>query len=141
MMSKLLRGMGGIVAALAFTIALLIAVELFSALVHPTPADFDGSMAQMCEHVANYPDWVLAVVVPMWAGIAFAATWIAARIGNQACAILIGLLLLVGLVFNVTQLPYSLWFKVAILTAIPLAIGAALLVSARPRAIPASVAG
>ncbi len=138
-MSKLLRGLGGIVAALAVAIVLLIAVEIFSNVVHPVPAGFDQSMEQMCQHVANYPDWVLAVVVPMWAGIAFASTWVAARIGNRACAIFIGLLLLVGLVFNVTQLTYHLWFKVVILTAIPLAIAAALLVSARPRAIPAQV--
>jgi hypothetical protein len=92
---------------------LVVAVELFSAVVHPVPPDFGGTMDEMCKHVERYPNWVLAIVVPAWAGTALAGTWIAGRLGNRGCAQVVGLLLLTALVFNISMLPYPIWFKVA----------------------------
>src|SRR6202008_3402507 len=86
------------------------------------PPDFDGTMEEMCEHVARYPPWVLAVVVPAWVGTAFVGTWIAGRLGNRGAASFVGLLLLAALVFNVSMLPYAIWFKSACMIAIPSAI-------------------
>jgi hypothetical protein len=108
---SILRCAGAVIAAIAVTFILVIAVEIFSAIVHPVPENFDGSVEEMCEHVARYPHWVLAVVVPMWGAIAFVGTWIAGRVGNRPCAILIGVLLLAAVVWNVAMLPYPLWFK------------------------------
>src|SRR5262245_27634070 len=118
-MATIFRLIGAIVAAMAATLFLLAAIEFFSAIVHPVPADFKGTMEEMCQHVARYPQWVLAVVVPLWAGTAFAGTWIAGRIGNRGCAVFIGLLLLAAVIFNVAKLPYPLWFKAVILVAVP----------------------
>jgi hypothetical protein len=121
-MAIILRAFGGIVAAMLVAFVLLIAVEFFSSVVHPTPPDFQGTMEEMCQHVERYPHWVLAVVVPAWAGTALASTWIAGRLGGRGCALVIGVLLLAGLVFNVSMLPYPIWFKIVSLIAIPLAI-------------------
>lgn len=107
----ILRSAGALLAAIGVTFVLVIAVEIFSAVVHPVPEDFDGSVEEMCEHVGRYPHWVLAAVVPMWGATAFIGTWIAGRVGNRPCAILIGLLLLAAVIWNVAMLPYPLWFK------------------------------
>lgn len=127
-MTAVFRVLGSIVVALLLAFALVVAVELYSAVVHPFPADFDAkSMEQMCQHVARYPHWVLASIVPMWAGTAWVSTWLACRIGNRGSAIFVGLLLLVGALFNVVQLSYPLWFKIVMPLAILLAIAAAVL--------------
>lgn len=130
-MATVVRAVGAIIAGMLVAFILLIAVELFSAVVHPFPADFGGTMDEMCRHVERYPHWVLAVVVPTWAGTAFASTWIAGRLGNRGCALLIGLFLVTALVFNVAKLPYPMWFKVASLIAIPCGIVCGLYLSSR----------
>ncbi|MFO0892381.1 MAG: hypothetical protein U0790_24980 [Isosphaeraceae bacterium] len=109
----------------------IIAVEGFSALVHPLPPDFGETMEEMCRHVERYPQWVLAAVVPMWAGAAMLGTWIAQRIGNVFSAGFVGLLLLSALVLNLSMLPYPIWFKAANLVAIPAAIVAGMRLSSR----------
>lgn len=110
------RALLGIVAGMAVAFALVVAVEMFSAVVHPYPPGFNGDIPA---HVKRYPAWVLAVVVPMWGFAAAAATWVATRLGNQAAGIIVALLLAWALIFNVTQLPYPLWFKAAMLAAFP----------------------
>lgn len=111
------RALLGIVAGMAVAFALVVAVEMFSAVVHPYPPDFDGDIPA---HVKRYPAWVLAVVVPMWGLAAAAATWVATRSSNQMAGIIVALLLAWALIFNVTHLPYPLWFKVGMLAAFPL---------------------
>lgn len=117
----ILRAIGGGVAAMVVALLLVIGVELVSAIVHPVPEDFDGSEAQMCAHVANYPAWVLVVVVPIWGATALLSTWIAGRLGNLVSALVVGVLLVAAVGFNVTMLPYPLWFKGACLLVIPAA--------------------
>ena len=101
---------------------LLIAVEVFGALVHPVPPNFGGTKEEMCQHVARYPQWVLAVVVPLWALTAFLGTWTARKIGSLYAALTVGVLLMVALVFNISMLPYPSWFKLANLLVIPVAV-------------------
>ena len=111
-----------IVAAATVVLVLLIAVEAFSAVVHPFPEDFGGTTEEICLHVERYPHWVLAVVVPAWAAAAFAGVWLAQRIGNLVSATIIGLLLVASLVLNISMLPYPLWFKMATLVTVPAAV-------------------
>jgi hypothetical protein len=107
-----------IVAAMALAFALVVAVELLSSVVHPLPADFDGNIA---EHVRRYPHWILAIVILLWGATSAAAAWVAARVGGRVAGVVVALLLAWALVFNLTMLPYATWFKVAMLTAFPIA--------------------
>jgi hypothetical protein len=121
-----IRVVCSVVAGLAVALALLSAIEFVSAIVHPTPPDFTGTMEEMCEHVARYPQWVLAIVVPAWGGTAYGSTWVTRRIGNRGAGAFVGLLLVAGVAFNVAMLPYPVWFKAACLIAIPIAVFLAL---------------
>ena len=115
-MKSAIRIVLAIVAGLALAFVLVIAVELWSAVVHPIPPDFTGTMEEMCEHVARYPDWVLAVAVLAWSATTFLSTWVAARIGNRWSGLVVAVLLTMAIVYNVTMLPYKMWFKVVMLS-------------------------
>jgi hypothetical protein len=128
----------GLFTGIVVALVLLIAVEAFSAVVHPLPPDFAGTEEEMCAHVARYPQWVLAVVVPAWAFTAFAATWTARRLSlpllgsglwTLDAGLLIALLLAAAVVCNVSMLPYPLWFKIVM----PIAVIAAAIAALRPR--------
>jgi hypothetical protein len=136
-MATVFRSIGGIVAGMLVAFLLVIGVEFFSSIVHPIPADFDGSMEQMCEHIVRYPNWVLAVCGAAWGGTALAGTWIAGRLGNRGSALVVALLLLAGVAFNIAMLPYPAWFKAAVLIVIPAAALAGIYLSGRER--PAAV--
>jgi hypothetical protein len=130
-MASVFRAAAAIVAGLLVAFVFLIAVELFSAAVHPLPAGFGGTKDEMCQHVERYPNWVLAIVVPAWAGTALASAWLAGRIGNRECALVVGVLLLAAQLFNLSMLPYPIWFKAANLIAIPCAVVFAAYLSSR----------
>lgn len=113
-----IRTLFGSVAGMALALALVVAVEWFSAVVYPIPADLAENIP---EHVRRYPHWILGVVVPAWSATAAAATWVATRIGSRLAGGLVALLLTAALVFNLAMLPYTLWFKVVMVTALPIA--------------------
>jgi hypothetical protein len=131
-MKAVLRTSAAILAGLLVLFALVVAVELFSSVVHPLPEGSGTTKEEICRHVERYPPWVLAVVVPAWGAAAFAGTWTARKIGNLFSAAVVGLLLLAGLVCNLSMLPYPIWFKVANLLVIPAAIFAGSRQSKRP---------
>lgn len=111
-MINLLRVLAGLSAGVAVVFAMVIAVEIYSDKVHPLPPDSEHSMEVMCAHVAAYPPWVLATVVPMWGLTAFAGTWVADIIGRRIPSVVLGILVLAALGFNLSMLPYATWFKV-----------------------------
>lgn len=121
-MRTILRASAAVVAGLLLAFILVVALELFSAVVHPVPEDFGETMEEMCRHVERFPHWVLAVAVLAWAFTAYISTWTARRIGNLYSAAIVGLLLMAAVVFNISMLPYPIWFKIADLLAIPAAI-------------------
>jgi hypothetical protein len=120
-----MRALAAAVTGLLVSFILVVAVEFFSAVVHPLPEGFGGTTEEMCRHVKHYPPWVLAIIVPAWAFTAFAGTWTAKRIGNLGSFAVVGLLLLAAVILNISMLPYPLWFKIANLVLIPVAIAAA----------------
>ncbi len=122
MIKACVRIVAGTVIGLFVAFVLIVGVEGFSAVVHPLPKDFGGTMEEMCRHVERYPQWVLAVVVPMWAVAALVSTLVAQRIGNRYSSGVVGLLLLLALVFNISKLPYPIWFKLVTLLVVPVAI-------------------
>lgn len=105
-MIAILRGAVAVIAGLVVALILVIAVEAFSEVVHPRPPDFQNTMEETCAHVERYPVWVLAVVIPMWAGIAFASRWLAGRLRNRISALFVGILLFGAAAFNVSMPPY-----------------------------------
>ncbi|TWT29411.1 hypothetical protein [Blastopirellula retiformator] len=124
-MKNILRTIAGIFVGLLVLFVLIIAVEAFSAVVHPFPPGFEGTQDEICAHVERYPGWVLAAVVPMWGATAFAAVWVAGKLGQFYAATFVGFLLNLALISNLAMLPYPLWFKGACLLLLPLAtIGA-----------------
>ena len=106
-----------VVSGLALALALVVGVELFSALVHPMPADLEENIP---EHVRRYPNWVLGVVVLAWGATSTAATWVASRLGGRLAGTVVALLLAWALIFNVSQLPYTMWFKIVMIGVFPI---------------------
>jgi hypothetical protein len=107
-----------VVSGMALAFALVVAVELFSSVVHPIPADFTGDIPELVRH---YPAWVLGVAALAWAATIAAATWVASRIGGRLAGIIVAGLLACALGFNLSMLPYATWFKAAMIIAFPLA--------------------
>ena len=111
---KVLRSMGAVVAGLAVVLVGLLAVEGFSAQVHPFPAGVDPRDLAVCKaHVARYPAWVLAVVIGAWGLTGAAGAWVATRLGsgrNMSHGLVVGAALTVAVVFNMVLLPYPRWF-------------------------------
>lgn len=116
-MRSVLAALLGVVLGMALALALVIGVELFSAVVYPIPAELQENIP---EHVRLYPHWVLGVVVPLWGGTVAAATWVATRVGNRPAGIIVSLLLAWALVFNLTTLPYTMWFKIVMFVVFPI---------------------
>lgn len=112
------KTLAAIVAAMLLAFVLVVAVEYFSSIVHPFPANFDGNIP---EHVRRYPHWVLAVVVPMWGATSAAAVWLAMKIGRRPAGIVVTLLLGSAIIFNLSMLPYTLWFKIVMPTVFAIA--------------------
>jgi hypothetical protein len=120
-MANAIRIVLAILVASTLAGGLLVAVELFSAVVYPMPPGSTGTKEEICAHVAAYPHWILAVVVPAWSGTALASTWVATRLGGRVAGIVVALLLLAAIVMNLSMLPYTLWFKVTMFTCAPVA--------------------
>jgi hypothetical protein len=116
------RTVCSILAGVALALVLVIAVELVSAIVHPVPPDFTGTIDEVCKHVERYPHWVLALEAVAWGGATYASTRVTSRIGNRGASTFVGLILLAAVVFNIAKLPYPMWFKVVKVIAIPNAI-------------------
>ena len=108
---RILILIGAFLSSMMLALALVVAVEVWSAVVHPLPPDFDQSMDAMCRHVSRYPAWVLAAVVPLWSGIAYVSCGMARRLGSVLVGWLVGILLVAAVVWNVSMLPYPIWFK------------------------------
>ncbi len=117
-MKSFLRALVAVIAGMALAFVLVVAVELFSAVVRPIPPELNGNIP---EHVRRYPDWILGVVVLAWSATITAATWAASRIGNRLAGAVVAVLLAWGLIFNLTMLPYAMWFRVVMLGMCPVA--------------------
>ncbi|MFM7072053.1 MAG: hypothetical protein ACKO38_09705 [Planctomycetota bacterium] len=124
MIIAIFRSCGSVIAGLVVAFLLTIAVEAFSAVVHPVPPGVDLSDIEACRaHVARYPAWVLAVVVVAWGLSTAAAAWLATRLGpsrHPAHGFVVTAALLSLAVFNMSMLPYPWWFWCGNLAAFPL---------------------
>jgi len=129
-----LRTVLAVVAGMALAFVLVVAVEMFSAVVHPFPPGLDpNAPGSIPEHVRRYPGWILAVCGLMWGATAAAATWVASRIGGRLAGAVVTLLLAAALAFNLSMLPYVMWFKIAMPAAFFVACLIGIRSGARPR--------
>lgn len=118
-----MRAIAAGVLGLVVALALLMAVEGFSMLVHPFPAGFKGTHEEICAHVERYPAWVLAAVVPMWGGAALVAVLVANRVGRSVWpARIVGAVIVSALGMNLWMLPYPVWFKASAFLALCIAV-------------------
>ena len=126
MIRSLMRSIGVIIAGLIVAMVLIIAVEVVTAIFHPFPPGADATDHEVVEaHVEKFPHWVLAIAVVGWGVTTFVSAWIATRLGtgrHPAHGIALGSLLLLAAAFNMSMLPYPVWFVVANLLILPLAI-------------------
>ena len=133
-MKNVLRIVLAVIAGMALAFVLVVAVELFSAVVHPFPPGLDpNAPGSIPEHVRRYPGWILAVCGLMWGATAAAATWVASRIGGRLAGAVVTLLLAAALAFNLSMLPYVMWFKIAMPAAFFVACLIGIRSGARPR--------
>jgi len=125
MIGSILRNVGSVVVGLVVALALIVAVEGVSAIVHPFPPGVDPNDLEVCKaHVARYPQWVLALAVVSWGFTAFVSAWLATRLAagrHPAPGIVVGSLLLSAAATNLFMLPYPTWFIALNLVTIPLA--------------------
>jgi len=121
-----MRSAGALVASLVVAMALIIAVEAISEVLHPFPPGVDPTDFDACKaHVARYPYWLLVAAGALWVGTVFVSVWLATRLGasrHPAHGIAVGSLLVVAAAFNMYMLPYPVWFEVLTLLAFVLAI-------------------
>jgi hypothetical protein len=136
-MKNALQQVGAVVAGIVVAMALFMAGEGFAAAVHPFPDGFDTtSSEQVNRYVMSYPDWLLAVVVPMWGLIGFAGPWTGWKLGNRGSGLAVGAIWVVMVVCNVLSFPYPTWFKVAVPIAAAAGVYGAYLLM-RPKAVEA----
>ena len=126
MIRLLMRSIGAIIAGLIVAMVLIIAVEFVTIFFHPFPDGADTTDHEVVEaHVEQFPHWVLAIAVVGWGVTTFVSAWTATRLGaarHPAHGIALGSLLLVAAAFNMFMLPYPVWFELANLLILPLAI-------------------
>jgi len=125
MILSILRSIGALVLSLVLAFALVVGVEIFGAIFHPFPPDVDPSDMEVCRRqVATCPQWILAVSAVAWGAIVFIAAWVATRLGAHrhiAHGIVIGGFLCLAAGFNISMLPYPIWFNIANLILLPTA--------------------
>lgn len=126
----------GVVIGLIVAMLVMMTVEFLSMQVSPPPPGFtldnEADLARLVEMASPASK---ALVVLGWALASFIGGWVAARISRQhrlVAALVIGVLIVVGVVFNAANIPHPLWMNVlGVLLPVPLAFTAARLASRR----------
>jgi hypothetical protein len=124
MIGAILRSVGSVIAGLIVAFILVIAVEVIGSNLHPFPPGIDPNDMEACKaHVAKFPAYVLALVVPLWGATVFVSSWLATRLGtgrHPAHGFVVGAIQFVAVAFNMSLLPYPIWFWINLIV-IPLA--------------------
>jgi hypothetical protein len=117
-------------AGLVTAMVAMIAVEFVSMQLSPPPPGFvlddEADLARLVEMASPASK---ALVVLGWALASFLGGWVAARLSRQhrlVAALAIGVLIVIGVLFNAANIPHPLWMTVlGVLLPIPLAVVAA----------------
>ena len=126
MVKAALQSAGAIILSLVIAVVLAAALEGLSAILHPWPADFAGTSEEIAMQVETYPAWVLALLGGGgWGGTMFVSAWLATRLGTRRKTIhgySVGLILIAAVIFNISMLPYPVWFSLLNLVVLPAAL-------------------
>lgn len=125
-----------VIAGLIIAMVVMLSVEFLSMQVSPPPPGFTlDNQADLARLVEMASPASKALVVLGWALASFLGGWVAARLSRQhrlVAALAIGVLIVIGVVFNTANIPHPLWMTVlGVLLPMPLAFAAARLASRR----------
>jgi MFS family permease len=129
-----------VIAGLIIAMLVMLSVEFLSMQVSPPPPGFtldnEADLARLVEMASPASK---ALVVLGWALASFLGGWVAARLSRQhrmVAALAIGVLIVIGVVFNTANIPHPLWMTVlGVLLPLPLAFAAARLTSKRDASV------
>lgn len=125
-----------VLAGLITAMLVMMSIEFLSMQMSPPPPGFvlqdEADLARLVEMASPASK---ALVVLGWALASFLGGWVAARLSRQhrlVAALAIGVLIVIGVVFNTANIPHPLWMTVlGVLLPVPLAFAAARLASRR----------
>ena len=119
MLNPTIKSVLAVILSIAVAFGLFMAIEGVGSILHPWPADFAGTSEEVARQVETYPTWVLAFLGGVGYGaIMLICTFIATRVGhnrNPWHGYGVGVFLFAMVVFNMTKLPYPIWFWVLML--------------------------
>ena len=122
-MGVIFRGTGAIIAGLIVATMFAMGVEYMGSILHPFPVGADPSNIEAIRaHVARYPAGVLLLASLGWGLGTLASSWLATRLGPNRRAVYgvaVGLILLALAVYNMSMLPYPVWFWISNFIVLP----------------------
>lgn len=124
-MHPLVRLLAAVLMALIVAFAITFGIEFVNSQIFPLPEGTDSRDAvSMRAALATLPPQALIGVLIGWFIAAIAGAWVAVRIarGDRRPAWVLGLLLLVAAIANMTLFPHPVWFWVIGIALYPVAI-------------------
>lgn len=134
-MHPFVRLMAAVLMGLIVAFAITFAIELLNSRIYPLPPGTDyRDAASMRAALATLPPQALIGVLVGWFVAAVASAWVAMRIarGDRRPVWLLGLLLLVAAIANMTLFPHPIWFWVIGVALYPVAIMLGIRLGTRP---------
>jgi len=120
---KALRSILAFVIGAAVSMFFIVLVEGVNESIWPWPAGVDKSDMKIClAYFVSLPATAFVIGVVGWSLAALCGPWVATRLGTNrhpAHGIALGVLLMLMALFNMSMLPYPLWFWAAILILLP----------------------
>jgi hypothetical protein len=117
-----LRDIGAIIAGLAVSIAVIMAVQMVGHTLWPAPDGLDWNDTEVIRtYTSQLPFLALLFPIVSYFLGALAGPYVACRIGTAKPLLLVGVIGLVLLAFtiaNLIQLPHPVWFSVSAIAAV-----------------------
>jgi len=134
-MHPFVRQLASVLMGLIVAFAITFGIEYVNSRIYPLPPGTDyRDAASMRAAMATLPPPALIGVLVGWFLAAVASAWVAVRIARGArwTAWLLGLLLLVAAIANMTLFPHPIWFWVFGIALYPVAIMVGVGLGTRP---------
>ena len=123
MKNPIIKGVLAVILSIAVAFGLFMLIEGIGSILHPWPADFSGTFEEVAHQVETYPAWVLVLLGGVgYTAIMLICTFIATRLAHNRIPWYgygVGLFLFAMVVFNLTKLPYPIWYWVLMFAVLP----------------------